>query len=175
MQCCELSVFYLFFVEIQVHLEVRAIVICLINITINYPSHLQQDTLLLSDVSHTGRVAWGRFTAVAGSFAIWPTAEKWLGLDSSFLPSLCVSSLTHNHFSLPVSLQSQLPLKSLPHTTFPVISITTGFYSSSTVSSLQIEPLMLSSSFIIIFKLLVSFVCMPQNQRIVETGRNLWR
>jgi len=76
MQCCELSVFYLFFVEIQVHLEVRAIVICLINITINYPSHLQQDTLLLSDVSHTGRVAWGRFTAVAGSFAIWPTAEK---------------------------------------------------------------------------------------------------
>ena len=58
----------------------------------------------LSDVSHAGRVAWGRFTAVAGSFAVWPTAETWLGWESSFLPSLCVSSLTHNHFSLPTSL-----------------------------------------------------------------------
>lgn len=75
MQCCELSVFYLFAVEIQVHLEVHATVTCLINITINYPSHLQQDVLPLSDVSHAGRVAWGRFTAVSGSFAIWPSAE----------------------------------------------------------------------------------------------------
>lgn len=60
-------------------------------------------------------------------FAIWPTAETWLSLDSSFLSSFCVSSLTDNHFSLPISLQSQLPFKSLLHTTFPVTATTTGF------------------------------------------------
>lgn len=75
-QCCELSVFYLFSVEIQVHLDVHATVTCLINVTINHSSYLQQDVFPLSDLSHAGRVAWGRFTAVAGSFAIWPMAER---------------------------------------------------------------------------------------------------
>lgn len=67
--------FYLFSAEIQVHLEVHATATCLINVTIKHPSHLQQDVFPLSAVSHAGWVAWGTFTAAAGSFAICPTAE----------------------------------------------------------------------------------------------------
>lgn len=55
------------------------------------------------------------------------------------------------------SLPSQRLCKSLLHTAFPRISITTGFYLGSADSSLQIELLMLSPSSITIFKLLFSF------------------
>lgn len=127
MQCCELWVFYLFSVEIQVHLEVHATVTCLINVTINYPSHLQQDVFPLSDVSHAGWVALGEIHCSCWFFCHLAHCRAWLSLDSSLLPSFCVSSLTDNHFSLPISLQSQLPFKSLLHTTFPITSTTTGF------------------------------------------------
>lgn len=130
----------------------------LINKTINYPSHLQQDVLSLSEVNHARRLVWETFTTVAGSFAIWPIAEQWFGSESSFLPSLCVSSLTHNHFSLPISLQSQLLFKSPLHP-FPITSITIGVYLSCTVSSLQTELLMPSPSFIT-FSNCSSLLCM---------------
>lgn len=85
--------------------------------------------------------------------------------------TVCVTTY-HNHFSLPISLQPQLPFKS--H------NISRNFYHHwtlfkfyvSTVSSLQI--LDAKSVFHPHFQVaLFSFACMSRNQGIVETGRDL--
>lgn len=143
----------------------------LVNKTINYPSHLQQDVLPLSEVSHAGRLVWETLAAVAGSFAIWPTAEQWLGLEPSFLPSLCVSSLTHNRFSLPISSQSQPPFKSplIAHNFYHHWSLF-KFY-SFLPSNWTLDA---KSIFHHHFQtVLLSFACTSRNQGMVETGSDL--
>lgn len=102
---------YLFAVEIPLHWEVHVRATCHINLIMNHPSHLHQEFSPYQPwVLHPGQRHCSccffciiLFFIFIIFFCHLSSAGQWLGLNSSFLPSLCVLSPTHAYFSLPIS------------------------------------------------------------------------